>query len=102
MRTRSLSGTDCAAETDARTSIQSGLISTLPFEDGLAQLQVFAAAQGLGGPFGFPECALTPAVGGTAGGETGGPHWRHTALHRVAAEHAAAAQHLHPVSYTHL
>src|ERR1017187_8745467 len=39
--------------------------------------------------------ALPPAVGATAGGETGGPLWPHPPLHHVTAEHAAGVHHLH-------
>src|ERR1017187_2294143 len=94
MRTRSCSGTDCENAAAAKPSAQSRPISALPFEDGLAELQVLAAAQGFGDAFGFPERALPPAIGGAAGGEAGGPRGRHTALDYVAAEHAAAADHL--------
>src|ERR1035437_6579872 len=94
MRTRSCSGTDCGNAAAAKTSVQSRRMSALPFEDGLAKLEVSAAAQGFGEAFGFPERALPPAIGGAAGGETGGPLRRHTALDYVAAEHAAAADHL--------
>src|ERR1035441_2873340 len=94
MRTRSCSGTDCGNAAAAKTSAQSRRISVLPFEDGLAKLQVSAAAQGFGDALGLPKRALPPAIGGAAGGETSGPRGRHTALDHVAAEHAAAADHL--------
>src|ERR1035438_6173516 len=96
MRTRSFSGTDCAAAAAATTSIHGSLISSLPFHDDLAQPQVSGATQGLGDAFGLPQRAGPPAMGVTAGGETRGPLWPHTALHHVTAEHAAAVQHLHP------
>src|ERR1039457_5609 len=66
MRTRSCSGTDCGNAAAAKTSVQSRRMSALPFEDGLAELQVLAAAQGFGDAFGFPERALPPAIGGAA------------------------------------
>src|ERR1035437_5482524 len=54
-------------------SVHNSLMSTLPFEDGLAQLQVLAAAQGFGYALGLPQRALPPATRGTAGGETRAP-----------------------------
>src|ERR1035438_8049014 len=62
------------------------------FQNGMAETEIEAAAEGLGEAFQFPGGGLAPTLGGASGSEPGGPFGAHIALHDIAAEQETAVE----------